>query len=142
MTKIVQVTSMRKVLSLIACAAATWSSSALAEGSSLPYSRGGRLAFVEPVIAQYNQTGELFRIEGTCRSSCTMLLAIKNVCVDRNATLLFHSAPTPAATARMASAYNASLHNFLMANHYLDTFEFHGISGREVIQKFGYRACK
>ena len=141
MSKIVNVTSLRKVLLLTTCATTAWSAAAFADGSSLPYSGGGRLAIVEPVIAQYNQTGEFFRIEGHCRSSCTMLLAIRNSCVDRNATLLFHAAPTPEATNRMASAYNAGLRNFLVTNHYLDTFEFHAISGRDVIQKFGYRAC-
>jgi hypothetical protein len=29
-----------------------------------------------------------------------------------------------------------------MANHYMDTFEFHSISGSEIISRFGYRACK
>lgn len=141
MSKIVYATSWLRVVSLVVCAATAWSSSAFAVGSSRPNARGGLLAPIEAVIGQYNQTGELFRIEGVCKSSCTMFLAIRNVCVDRNATLLFHSAPTPGATNRMMSAYNASLRDFLVANHYLDTFEFHAISGRDIIQKFGYRSC-
>lgn len=127
----------------------TWSSSALADGSSLPYGGGGRIRPGE-IIKKYNQSGELFRIEGRCQSSCTMLLAIKNVCVDPNATLLFHAAlfpnergqkPPPARQAAMLNSYKPKLRSYLVSNHYVDTFEFHAISGRDIIQKFGYRAC-
>ena len=78
------------------------------------------------------------------------VLAIRNVCVDPNATLLFHAAllaneqakkPDPARQSRMLNSYNAKLRSFLVANHYVDTFEFHAISGRDIIQKFGYRQC-
>lgn len=41
----------------------------------------------------------------------------------------------------MLNSYNAKLRNYLVANGYVDTFEFHAISGRDIIQKFGYRAC-
>ncbi|MGD0025538.1 MAG: hypothetical protein ABSC37_13110 [Xanthobacteraceae bacterium] len=142
-------TSLLKVLSLMVATVA-WGSSALAEGSSLPYGGGGPFAPFDAIISQYNQTGELFRIEGHCQSSCTMFLAIRNVCVDPNATLLFHAAllrrnrnqpPNPSANNHMLNAYNASLRDFLTANHYVDTFAFHAISGREIIHRFGYREC-
>jgi len=100
------------------------------------------------IIRQYNQTGELFRIEGNCRSSCTELLAIKNVCVDPNATLEFHAAllkpnlpVDPAKNQQMASHYNSKLRSFVIANHYMDSWEFHPISGQDIIHKFGYRQC-
>src|SRR5215831_7375838 len=121
----------------------TWASAVFAVGSSLPYGGGGRIG-VEAVIQQYNQSGELFRIEGHCQSSCTRLLAIRNVCVDPNATLLFHAAlfaneqakkPDPARQSRMLNSYNAKLRHFLVANHYVDNFAFHTISGRDIIQK-------
>jgi hypothetical protein len=41
----------------------------------------------------------------------------------------------------MLGSYKPSLRQFLVANHYVDTFDFHAISGRDIIQKFGYRAC-
>jgi hypothetical protein len=41
----------------------------------------------------------------------------------------------------MLSTYNAKLREFLIANHYMDTPEFRAISGRDIVQKFGYRAC-
>ncbi|HEY7384187.1 MAG TPA: hypothetical protein VH743_11005 [Beijerinckiaceae bacterium] len=123
--------------------------SAFAEGSSIPYGGGGR---INPgaIISQYNQSGELFRIEGSCQSSCTMLLAIKNVCVDPNATLLFHAAlfpnerhqkPPPRRQAAMLNSYKPKLRAYLVANGYVDTFDFHAMSGREIIQNFGYKAC-
>ncbi len=122
---------------------------AWADGSSRPYGGGGR---INPgaIIAQYNKSGERFRIEGSCQSSCTMLLAIKNVCVDPNATLLFHAAlfpnergqkPPPRRQAAMLASYKPNLRNYLVKNGYVDTFEFHAISGRDIISKFGYRAC-
>src|ERR1051325_6977740 len=91
--------------------------SALAAGSSAPWGGGGPMARFDAIIAQYNASGEPFRIEGHCQSSCTMFLAIQNVCVDPNATLLFHAAlsahekdhaPYPARNAHMASHYNAA----------------------------------
>jgi hypothetical protein len=143
--------SSRKILGLIGCIAIlTQGPFAFADGSSLPYGGGGRIRPGE-IIQKYNQSGELFRIEGRCQSSCTMLLAIKNVCIDPNSTLLFHAAlfpnergqkPPPARQAAMLNSYNAKLRNYLVANGYVDTFEFHAISGRDIIQKFGYRACK
>src|SRR4051794_16423961 len=123
---------------------------ALAAGSSQPWGGGGMMAKFDAIIAQYNASGEPFRIEGHCQSSCTMFLAIRNVCVDTNATLLFHAAlsahekdhaPYPARNAHMASHYNASLRRFVLANHYMDSFTFHAVSGRDIIRKFGYRQC-
>jgi hypothetical protein len=142
-----------KVLGLIACIAtmtATSNLSAFADGSSRPYGGGGPIGAPD-IIKKYNQSGELFRIEGSCQSSCTMLLAIKNVCVDPNATLRFHAAlfpnerhqkPNPARQARMLNSYNSRLRNYLVKNHYVDTFDFHDISGSDIIRKFGYPACK
>ena len=126
-----------------------WLSPVLAEGSSRPYGGGGRIG-VADIVSKYNASGELFRIEGSCQSSCTMLLQIKNACVDPNATLLFHAAlfpnekgqkPPPQRQARMLASYNAKLRNYLVSNGYVDSFDFHAISGRDMIGKFGYRQC-
>jgi hypothetical protein len=143
-------TSAARCVCLAAGLIATWLSSALADGSSLPYGGGGRIG-VDEIVRKYNASGEIFRIEGRCQSSCTMLLQIKNACVDPDATLLFHAAlfpnekgqkPPPARQARMLNSYNAKLRSFLVANHYVDSFDFHAISGRDIIQKFGYRQCR
>jgi predicted amidophosphoribosyltransferase len=129
--------------SLVACC------EAYAQGSSLPYGGGGPIN-APKIIREYNQSGKQMRIEGSCQSSCTMLLAIKNVCVDPSATLKFHAAlfpnevgqkPPPARQAQMLASYNAKLRNYLVSNGYVATFEFHTISGRDIIQKFGYKAC-
>ena len=149
-THICEAATLRKIVRLMACVTSVaWGSSAFADGSSVPYGGGGPIG-APKIVSKYNQTGELFRIEGSCQSSCTMLLAIRNVCVDPNATLLFHAAllpkerdqkPNPAKQSKMLNSYKPMLRSFLIANHYVDTFEFHAISGRDIIQKFGYREC-
>ena len=122
------------------------STSAIA-GNNAGFEMGGKYARFDPVVSQYNQSGELFRIEGHCQSSCTLFLGIRNVCVDRNATLLFHAAHdrgqnvSPSLTSHMLGAYNAGLRNYVTANHYMETLAFHSISGRDMIRKFGYREC-
>ena len=116
-------------------------------GTNAGYQMGGRYARFDPVVSQHNQSGELFRIEGHCQASCTLFLGIRNVCVDRNATLLFHAAHdrsrnvSPSLTSHMLGAYNARLRHYVAANHYMDTLEFHSISGSDMIKKFGYREC-
>ena len=131
----------------IAAAALLLVSTSAMAGNNAGFEMGGRYARFDPVVSQYNQSGELFRIKGHCQSSCTLFLGIRNVCVDRNATLLFHAAHdrgqnvSPSLTSHMLGAYNASLRNYVTANHYMETLAFHSISGRDMIQKFGYREC-
>jgi hypothetical protein len=110
--------------------------------TSTNYGMGGDLGKFDAVINQANQSGELFRIEGHCQSACTMFLRIKNVCVERDATLLFHAARNGAPfTNRMLNSYRPSLRSYVSANHFMDTEELHPISGADIIQKFGYREC-
>ena len=91
---------------------------------------GGRFSRFDPVIAQYNASGELFGIEGHCQSACRRFLAVRNVCIDRNATLLFHAggshdrmrpkiSTTP--TNHMRAAYNAAERDNVTAHHLNDT---------------------
>ncbi len=101
------------------------------------------------VIQQYNASGERFRIDSHCQSACTMFLSIHNVCVTPGATLLFHAGGnrktgivSPSTTQEMLSTYNAALRQYVTANHFMDTFAFHPISGSEIIKRFGYRACR
>jgi hypothetical protein len=132
--------------SIVASAIILFSGSAFA-GSSAGYGMGGLFNRFDPVVSQYNQSGELFRIQGHCQSACTLFLGIRNVCVERSARLLFHAGHDrnknikPAETAHMLSAYNPQLRAFVTANHYMDTLDFHTISGADMIQKFGYKAC-
>jgi hypothetical protein len=132
-----------KFVCLITCVAVISSSPVVAQDSSTPYSFGGFSKSFGELASQINRSGKLFRIEGTCRSACTMFLSLKDVCVDLNATLLFHSGKpgTVRGRARMLATYNAKLREFLIANHYMDTPEFHAISGRDIVGKFGYREC-
>jgi hypothetical protein len=119
-----------------------------AVGSSLPYGKGGWFAQFDPIVQQYNQSGEQFRIEGHCQSACTMFLGIRNVCIVRSAQLLFHAGHDrqfnirPSATAHKMKHYNAKLRAYLVANRIMETISFTTISGSDMITKFGYRECK
>src|SRR5262245_50026346 len=123
------------------------SSAATAAGSSAGYGGGGRFVRFDPIVQQYNQSGELFRIVGHCQSSCTLFLGIRNVCIEPGATLLFHAGHDmqrnirPAFTNHMLNAYNSRLRSYLIANHAMETLAFHALSGRDLIQKFGYKEC-
>jgi len=135
--------SLLNVLTLSACLVAIgFSGSALAQTTSAPYSMGGSTERFAQDRDRIAKSGQLFRIEGHCQSACTMFLSVKNVCVDENAELLFHAGKHPFATKLMLDSYNGKLRSFLMANHYMDTPQFHTISGSEMIQKFGYRQCR
>ena len=109
--------------------------------SSSGYGQGGSTAGYARMVQLHNQTGELFRITGHCQSACTMFLAIRNVCVEPGARLLFHAGRTAAGTDRMFNSYNAALRSYLTANRAMETAAFHTISGRDMISKFGYRRC-
>ena len=121
-------------------------SSAMA-GTSAGHGMGGQFSRFDPVVAEHNRTGELFRIEGHCQSACTLFLGIKNVCVEPGARLLFHAGHdrqrnvTAKSTNHMLAAYKPAPRQYLVSNHYMDTLAFHTISGRELIDKFGYKVC-
>ena len=68
-------------------AALLLSSTAAIAGNNAGYEMGGRYARFDPVVSQYNQSGELFRIEGHCQSACTLFLGIRNVCIGPGASL-------------------------------------------------------
>ena len=126
---------------------------AYADGSvsSLHMGYGARDAYefgrFQQVIAQYNASGERFRIDSHCQSACTMFLSIRNVCVSPGATLLFHAGGSrgninPGSTQAMLSTYNAALQKYVTENHFMETLQFHPISGRDIIRRFGYPACR
>lgn len=130
---------------LVCCATIAFDESAFTQETSVPYGNGARTfrqmqGFVHD-RDQFAKQGHLFRIEGGCQSACTIFLKLRNVCIDPNAELLFHAANNPRSTAIMLASYNSRLRRFLMENHYMDTPQFHTISGRQMIQQFGYRQC-
>jgi len=116
-------------------------------GTSQGYGNGGLFARYDPIVAEHNRTGELFRIQGHCQSACTLFLRIRNVCIERSARLLFHAGHdrqkniTAKATNHLLNAYNARLRQYLVSGGYMNTLEFHTISGSDLIRKFGYREC-
>src|ERR1700744_4671100 len=114
----------------IACPA----SSARADGSvsSLHMGMGAPNAYAfaqfQSVVAQYNASGERFRIDSHCQSACTMFLSIRNVCVSPGATLLFHAGGSmakgiinPGSTQAMLMTYNAALQKYVTEHHFMET---------------------
>jgi hypothetical protein len=122
------------------------SSSAFA-ATSEKYGKGGWIKDFQPEIDRANSSGELFRIKGHCQSNCTLFLGLRNVCVERSATLLFHAGHdrqrniSAVSTQRMLNAYNAALRAYVTEKGYMNTLEFHAIPGSMIIDKFGYREC-
>ena len=45
-------------------------------------------------------------------------------------------------TQRMLSAYSASLRQYLLDNHFMETLAFHAISGAQIIDRLGYPECR
>jgi hypothetical protein len=109
--------------------------------TSTPWSMGGNTKNFAVDVERYRRSGELFRITGHCQSACTMFLALRNVCIEPTARLLFHAGQRPEGTRRMNNSYNAKLRSYLAANHVMESPAFHTISGRDMINRFGYRAC-
>ena len=111
------------------------------------FGKGGWIQDFQPEIDRTNASGELFRIKGHCQSNCTLFLGLRNVCVERSATLLFHAGHdrqrniSANSTQRMLSAYNAALRQYVLDNHYMDTLAFHAIPGSMIIDRFGYKQC-
>jgi hypothetical protein len=102
----------------------------------------------QAAVRQYNSSGERLRIDTYCPSACTMFLGVRNVCITPNAVLAFHGGGSmrkgtvdPRYTAQMLSTYKPALRKYLTSNHFMDTFDFHRISGEELIKRFGYPAC-
>jgi hypothetical protein len=111
--------------------------------------RPGEMGRFDAVVNTYNASGERFRIDSHCQSACTIFLSIRNVCVTPNARLLFHAGGNPrngkmnpASTQHMLAAYNPALRQYLTDNRYMETFAFHAISGRDIVKRFGYPACR
>lgn len=124
--------------------------SAAAEGSSAAHGEGGYVPDFIAIVRQHNVNGEPFRIEGVCKSACTLFLGIRNMCVERGATLMFHaghdiaenvSGRNTRASRAALVRYNDALRRYLLDGHYMDTDAFHSLPGSTIIDRFGYREC-
>lgn len=91
--------------------------------------------------ARMNAKGEQMRITGHCQSACTMFLAMRKVCVEPSARLLFHAGNDAVATKRMLDSYKPALRSYLVANKIMETKAFTTIPGSTIISRFGYPAC-
>src|SRR2546423_13886186 len=103
-----------RIRGIVASAVILFSTSAIA-GTSAGYGMGGQFTRFDPVVSQYNQSGELFRIEGHCQSACTLFLVLRDVCVERTARLLIDAADDRntninfSSTSHMSGTYNPLL---------------------------------
>jgi hypothetical protein len=114
---------------------------AVAVADSRPYSMGGITREFAPKVREADRAGKTFRISGHCQSACTMFLAVRTVCIEPSARLLFHAGRTARGTRDMINSYNPKLRAYLVANGIMDSAAFHTISGRDMIARFGYRRC-
>jgi len=128
----------------------TCSGPASAAGSSVPYAEGGYIPDFLKIVRQYNASSDEFRIEGVCKSACTLFLGIRNVCVQRDAQLMFHAGhdiaknqtgPDTRASHALLHQYNESLRSYLLEGHHMDTDAYHTLEGGVLIERFGYREC-
>src|ERR1700733_8612122 len=118
---------MKRFPVLLGAVLVTVSSVAFA-ATSENYGMGGWIGKFQPEIDRAKASGELFRIKGHCQSNCTLFLGLNNVCVERSATLLFHAGGigqiSATSTNRMLNAYNAALRQYVLDNHYMESFAF------------------
>lgn len=75
---------------------------------STPYAMGGITREFAPKVRAADRSGKLFRIGGHCQSACTMFLAVRNVCIEPSARLLFHAGKVERGTRDMMNSYNQS----------------------------------
>ncbi len=108
---------------------------------STPYAMGGITREFAPKVREADRSGKLFRIGGHCQSACTMFLAVRNVCIEPSARLLFHAGKVERGTRDMMNSYNSKLRAYLTANRIMESPAFHTISGSDMISRFGYRRC-
>src|SRR5262245_566987 len=123
---------------------------AVSEGSSVGHGEGGYAPDFVAIVRRYNASGEPFRVEAIYKSACTMFLGIRNVCVERGATLMFHAGHDIAenvtgshtrASRAALYRYNEALRRYLLDGHYMDTDAFHSLPGSTIIDRFGYSEC-
>jgi len=130
-------------------AAALFGATSVHAETSDRYSKGGAYAPFREALARNSASGELFRIRNTCASNCTLFLGLRNVCVERNARLMFHAgherddstAISAVATQRMLDAYNAGLRQYVQSHGFMDKLTFSTLSGARLIDEFGYKEC-
>jgi len=79
-----------------------------------------------------------------------LFLGIRNVCIERDATLMFHgghdiqenvTGPDTRASRAMLDRYNEALRQHLLEGHHMDSGEYHTLTGRQLIDRFGYKEC-
>src|SRR5262245_26254165 len=113
----------------------------LAVGHSDGYGRGGTFGDYDPIIAKFNASGDVFIIRGRCQSACPLFLRIRNACIAPTARFGFHAGRNVTSTNRILSSYKPTLRAHLEGVGALQGQAYYFISARDMVTKFGYRAC-
>jgi hypothetical protein len=84
-------------------------------------------------------------ISGVCASACTMKLGIRNACVERDATLMFHQASydgrrSELATRMMLYSYPSRIRQWVLRSGALNSSSLTTLSGSQAIA-LGMRPC-
>jgi hypothetical protein len=131
------------------CVAALMGVSVLFYIPSAPesYDPGGNVMEHYRMVQAANRSKLHAVISGTCISACTMRLGINNVCIDPNATLLFHQASHHGTiikseydTKILMSMYPKMIQEWVRRNGALNSHELTKLTGREAI-KMGIPSC-
>jgi hypothetical protein len=102
-----------------------------AEGSSVGHGEGGYVPDFAAIAS------------GVCKSACTLFLGIRNVCVERGATLMFRAGHDIAenVTGPDTRASRCALPLQRGPQRHMDSDAFYSLPGNTIIDRFGYREC-
>lgn len=113
-----------------------------------PFDGGGNVMQFYKNIKTGNRSFIPIVISGTCASSCTMKLGSNNVCIDPDATLLFHQASHHGTSIKseydtkiLMSMYPKTIQNWVRNNGALNSHELTKMTGAEAII-LGIRSCR
>src|SRR2546423_9137332 len=81
-----------RIRGIVASAVILFSTSAMA-GTSAGYGMGGQFTPFDPVVSQYNQSGELFPIESHRPTACPPVLRVSHLLLGRTAKPLVYPRP-------------------------------------------------
>jgi hypothetical protein len=110
-----------------------------------PFDGGGSVMKYYRKFQADSHSSQPMVITGTCGSSFTMKLGIKRICIDPNATLMFHQATlfgvrSEYGTKILMSTYPKNIQNWVSQNGALTRNELTRMTVREAIS-MGIRSC-
>ena len=108
---------------------------------------GGLVSKYMDQVHIYNAEGRRVEIRGSCRSACTMALAVKNVCVGTRAVVKWHNAYNeitgerrPDVTAKMIEPLPAKVRAYI-SGKVQDDYTYASILDYNELRKLGIPDC-